>query len=240
MKAARHLLKISSFALNSTFSVALLILAQAQASTVIYFDNFDNADDVGSPAGLDGDTPTIATSFAGGSGAATWSATNQWQSDGNKSFGTANGFLPVSIPSNTQGGIYSLSLEVIVAASSNYDWLAAGFATTTSGLFWDMNAPWMLMRGQTTLGGGSGVNASPNTVVAFRKMSRTVNNSALLANQFGPYSGTFRILLDTSSQYWHVSWEFRETGGSFQEFHSHVFSASDPNPNITHVRVGSE
>lgn len=231
-------------ALIATTFLILLCPAQSNASTIIYFDDFNDADKMGTPAGIGGDNPTISTGLYGGSGTASWSATTDgnWGSDGTKVAGTVNAFLPVSIPSNTTGVTYTITVDVTVSASSGYDWIAAGFASTTSGVFWGLGAPWMLMRGQTWPGGGTGLMTVANTVQAF---PRDVENGANMLptlgdpGQPGPYAGTFRIILDTSNTYWTVTFGFKETGGVFQDFYTHNYSESDPNPNITHVGIGA-
>jgi hypothetical protein len=223
-----------------TFLFLTLTCLHARCAT-IYTDNFANPDDSGSPIGLDGDAPTQANSIAGGSSGALWATTSQWASDGAKSAGTANAFLPVSIPSTYHGGTYTLTVDVTVAAISGYDWIAAGFAATTSGVYWDLQAPWMFLRGRTWPGGGSGLLSTPNEVQAYA--SNLVGGANLspaigTADQFGPYTGTFKIELDTAPEYWSVAWSFKPVGGEFNNFHTYTFSEAVPNPSITHVGVG--
>ena len=219
-----------------------LILIEPTQGAIVYHDDFQNSDE-GAELGLGGDAPTIRNALYGGSSNATWLTTtpNYWGSDGSKIAGTVNAFLPVTIPSTTNGIVYTLSVDISVAASSGGDWLAIGFANSNSGVFWDLGAPWALLRGQTTSGDGSGLDATPNTGRAF---SRFEDNGANLvlggANELGPYMGTFQIQIDTNPEFWTTTWSFRESGQSdFTDFHLYQFSASDPNPNINYVGVGA-
>ena len=223
-----------------TFTSLILACLHAQGAT-IYTDNFANPDDSGSPIGLDGDAPTQANSVAGGSASALWATTSQWASDGTKTSGTANAFLPVAIPSTHHGGTYTLTVDVTVAAVSGYDWIAAGFAATTSGVYWDLQAPWMLLRGRTWPGGGAGLQSSPNDVQAYATNlvgGANLSPSIGTPDQFGPFTGTFKIELDTDAEYWSVAWHFRPEDGEFTNFHTFTFSEAVPNPSITHVGVG--
>ncbi len=111
-----------------------------QAATIIYFDNFNDQQNLNAGGSytqtLAGSAPTTRTGVLGGSSTATWTGNAESGGWGQRDFGDNNVATPTSsnylgfIPQ--QGYIYTLEADITVNAALGDNWFAIGFTNSAT------------------------------------------------------------------------------------------------------------
>jgi hypothetical protein len=129
-------LKSIHFAAIAAFTFA----SAANAATVIYFDDFNDSQNINKSGpytqSLAGSAPTTRIGAHGGSASATWSSNVETSGWGQRDLGDSNVATPTS--SNylsftpEAGWIYTLEADITVNVNVGDDWFAIGFVQSPS------------------------------------------------------------------------------------------------------------